>query len=564
VGRAKRAVVSVCLWVAAILAAQQCFGQTYYVSPTGSDSNSGLSPESPWQSLSKVDSTTFAPGSTILFQDGGQWYDQLTATSSGTTSAPITYGSYGSGTQPIFWGSNVVSPSAFQPVSGAADTYTYSTDTTVNSFLVNHQFSYSASLASGSSTDATNISYVENDPNSWYYDSDNDKLYVNTGSPISSSNVYTAAVRQDEIFNNGQSNLVFENLTVEESAQFNGGYGIRVQAGSNVHLLNDNVVAAGKHGVGDIDATGFVAQNVTVSNLMPNLGYGGASAFVTFTDNNYSNTTAQWTNDTFNNTNGQAYQSFISHSTPTTTDPTPISSLIIKNMIDNGGEGVVILGNDGEQIEVLGGQFSTNVSVAANNAVISGIRMNGLYPTISLQGNNNILENSIIKGQANFESGHPALVTVQGQNNILQSNTFDLAAINKYAAADIALMTANSGTQINDNIIKTYLGAILQYYGGDAGIEAADNLFAGTSDPQVIFYNFSQGNEPIIDLPPYEDMDPMFANPTGIDEIAGNFLLDGPGASDPSGSGDASVPEPAAMGMMLMGGVLVLRRRRAS
>src|ERR1700683_1347544 len=84
------------------------WGQMYYVSPTGSDSNDGTSPSSPWQTLAKGDSTTRAPGSQILFQDGGNWYgQQLSASSSGTPTDPITYGSYGSGANPTFWGSVV-------------------------------------------------------------------------------------------------------------------------------------------------------------------------------------------------------------------------------------------------------------------------------------------------------------------------------------------------------------------------------------------------------------------------------------------------------------------------
>ena len=120
---------------------------TYYVSPTGNDSNSGTSPSSPWQSLAKVSSTDFAPGSQVLFQAGGNWYgQQLVPSSSGTSSDPITYGSYGSGANPTFWGSVIVPSTSFQPVYGESNTYFYPTSTTVNSFLVNHVFTNNASM----------------------------------------------------------------------------------------------------------------------------------------------------------------------------------------------------------------------------------------------------------------------------------------------------------------------------------------------------------------------------------------------------------------------------------
>ena len=73
---------------------------TYYVSPSGSDSNSGTSTRKPWRSIAKVNSTAFRAGDSILFQ-GGQTFDggiSLTpATVLGTSSTPTTIASYGSG-----------------------------------------------------------------------------------------------------------------------------------------------------------------------------------------------------------------------------------------------------------------------------------------------------------------------------------------------------------------------------------------------------------------------------------------------------------------------------------
>ena len=156
---------------------------TYYVSPTGSDSNTGASPLTPWQSVTKVDNTNFNPGDEVLFQAGANWYGSLSATSSGSVNQPIVYGSYGSGADPTFWGSDIVPGSSrFQPVSGT--TYTYSTSTPVTSFFVNDQFAHSAVLVSGQTTDTGNISYVQNNANTWYYDATTKQLYVNSGSSI--------------------------------------------------------------------------------------------------------------------------------------------------------------------------------------------------------------------------------------------------------------------------------------------------------------------------------------------------------------------------------------------
>ncbi|AGW41771.1 dTDP-4-dehydrorhamnose reductase [Leifsonia xyli subsp. cynodontis DSM 46306] len=85
---------------AALVGAQPALaaGTTYYVdSAAGSDTNAGTSPSDPWHSLAKVNSTGFAPGDSVLFKGGSIWTGSLLITSSGTSSAPITIGSYGTG-----------------------------------------------------------------------------------------------------------------------------------------------------------------------------------------------------------------------------------------------------------------------------------------------------------------------------------------------------------------------------------------------------------------------------------------------------------------------------------
>ena len=72
-------------------------GMTYYVACDGSDSNDGLSPTTPWQTLSKVNSVTFGPGDTVLFKGGCTWYGALAPRGSGTASDRLVFGAYGTG-----------------------------------------------------------------------------------------------------------------------------------------------------------------------------------------------------------------------------------------------------------------------------------------------------------------------------------------------------------------------------------------------------------------------------------------------------------------------------------
>ena len=77
----------------------------YYVSNTGNDSYDGKSPSTAWRTMANVDNnTSFKPGDSILFERGGVWYENFRIAVSGSPSAQITYGAYGTGDRPIISG----------------------------------------------------------------------------------------------------------------------------------------------------------------------------------------------------------------------------------------------------------------------------------------------------------------------------------------------------------------------------------------------------------------------------------------------------------------------------
>ena len=82
----------------------------YVDNETGSDSNSGSSPEKPWKTVGKVSEFSFQPGDLILFRRGQVWRESLTLPVSGTSTAPITIGAYGDEIlpQPTFSGADIV------------------------------------------------------------------------------------------------------------------------------------------------------------------------------------------------------------------------------------------------------------------------------------------------------------------------------------------------------------------------------------------------------------------------------------------------------------------------
>jgi hypothetical protein len=81
---------------------------TYYVKNGGSDAASGLSDALAWETIAKVNGSSFSAGDSILFKKGCTWREQLTVPSSGSAGNPITFGAYGTGADPIISGANLV------------------------------------------------------------------------------------------------------------------------------------------------------------------------------------------------------------------------------------------------------------------------------------------------------------------------------------------------------------------------------------------------------------------------------------------------------------------------
>ncbi len=79
--------------------------RTFFVSaPSGQNANDGLSAQSPWLSLARVNAAQLRPGDKVLFRRGDSWRGQLVP-QSGRAGAPITYGAYGQGDRPVLLGS---------------------------------------------------------------------------------------------------------------------------------------------------------------------------------------------------------------------------------------------------------------------------------------------------------------------------------------------------------------------------------------------------------------------------------------------------------------------------
>ncbi len=101
-----------------------CQGTAYYVSNQGSDDNDGLSPESAWASLERVNSAALEPGDGVYFQRGGLWRGQLWAQEG------VIYSAYGQGDKPKIYSSpeNGADPDKWSLLEGTDNIWVYHTD----------------------------------------------------------------------------------------------------------------------------------------------------------------------------------------------------------------------------------------------------------------------------------------------------------------------------------------------------------------------------------------------------------------------------------------------------
>lgn len=83
--------------------------RTYYISPSGDDDNSGLSPEQAWKSLERVNRQDLEPGDAVLFEGGAgfQGMLELNTGDSATADNPMLLSSYGAGRATINGGNGM-------------------------------------------------------------------------------------------------------------------------------------------------------------------------------------------------------------------------------------------------------------------------------------------------------------------------------------------------------------------------------------------------------------------------------------------------------------------------
>ena len=101
-----------------------CDGTAYYVSNNGNDNNDGLSPETSWASIEKVNAVNLSRGDGVYFERGGLWRGQLWAQEG------VIYSAYGDGEKPKIYASpeNGADPAKWSLLEGTDNIWVYHMD----------------------------------------------------------------------------------------------------------------------------------------------------------------------------------------------------------------------------------------------------------------------------------------------------------------------------------------------------------------------------------------------------------------------------------------------------
>ncbi|MCP4976868.1 MAG: hypothetical protein GY931_11960 [Maribacter sp.] len=203
---------------------------TYYVDATNGDNgNHGLSETKPWNTIGKVNASSFNPGDSILFKRGEIWKEMLTVPDAGQSGNPIIFGAYGSGNKPIITGKDYISG---WDTSGNWSVYSsniWSFSSTVNPrriWLSGAEYKKAKTLADVDSTSR------------WHWDNNKGTLYVySTSNPAtfySSIEVaYVDTTRYSSI------RIIKKNYITVQNLDLHGGWQALSIQGSDYVIVED-------------------------------------------------------------------------------------------------------------------------------------------------------------------------------------------------------------------------------------------------------------------------------------------------------------------------------------
>ncbi len=442
---------------------------TFYVSPAGDDTRAGTSPATAWRTAAKVGAARLAPGDTVHFARGGVWHERLVAPASGAAGHPITFDAYGDGPKPLFCGSDPIPPAAFEPVDAAPSCYRAAAPTPVTAVLADHVFLRGTAFALGSNGNPdtadqpANLAKLKATPGTWFM-AQGGHVYVNTGGPDPRDGrvAYTAVVRDDAVTSNGRDHLVFRDLAAAETASWDEGYGMRVMGSDDVCLDGCDVTNGGKHHFGCINSTRFVGTGLTATGGMDELGYGQATAYVTYSDASRHGDTSQWIDCTVDHYPGQL-GAFYAHGEG-------VGHIELRHMVSHGNWIAVGTDNPAETVVITGCVIeSGRLDLYGNHITVDRLRLTGGGDgSLNVNGTGDTVRDCVVAGAGQ------STIHVTGTGAKILSNTIVLRGDDPA----IHLGDKAAGTVIRGNLVA---GTNRPFRVDGPGPFTADhNVYAGT------------------------------------------------------------------------------------
>lgn len=444
----------------------------YYVDPNGNDANDGKSPATAWKTLSKVSSTTFLPGDSILFLAGGTWSGQLSPQGSGTFGAPIIITRYGTGTDPVINGNGTSAAS----VQFTDQSYWELNHLEITNYNTGVTSSRSGILAANSGATQLRHIFISN---CYVHD-------VNSGATAGDKT--TGGI----VFNGAFDSVVVNQCHISNVAE----EGIRTHAvTSGVNGFNTNVVFTNNL-VENTQGDGIVLADVSSggladSNRVVNCSISNAAAYAGLTVINSKNSIIQH-NEVSGQLNGVAFD-----------EDTTCSGDIFQYNYSHSNNGGFI-------------SIASNVSGVAIRFNVSQNDGNGyqLFHTSNNSNTNNLIYNNTFytgTGNAtNLFSGADANGFVASfSNNIVDVNGGTLSAFSTNALS--------TGSQFKNNCfypLSSFTGAA-NYYGSQQTLIAADPEFT----------NAGSGSDGLASTAGYQLQSSSPCLASGID-IANNGSID--------------------------------------
>ena len=225
------------LALVALFFASPALSATYYVDCAASnDKGAGTSPETAWQTIDKVNRSSFKPGDSILLKRGCTWREQLANPSSGTIDRPITYGAYGSGPKPSIRGSDLYnSPGSWTNESG---NLWYASSIAADPGVVVHD----GALGTRKTTKGSLGRQWD-----YWYDDPNNRLYVYCAvNPANVAGSLEVAVRESAIAVIWFSNVNYQDLDLRH---FKGLFAALVYLGTNINFVRVDITQTANNGI---------------------------------------------------------------------------------------------------------------------------------------------------------------------------------------------------------------------------------------------------------------------------------------------------------------------------